>query len=116
MTRRSAFFFGLGVSLALAGSPGISAAPSPRPFTGAISAAETPAGDNLLWYESPASRWAEALPLGNGHIGAMVFGGITEERIQFNEHTIWTGVPRSYARAGAVEILPDLRRMLQEMR
>ncbi len=66
----------------------------------------------MLWYEQPAKNWNEALPLGNGHLGAMVFGTIPNERIQFNEYTVWTGHPRSYAHPGAVEHLPEIRRLL----
>jgi alpha-L-fucosidase 2 len=75
-------------------------------------AAAPPAGDLVLWYDEPAAKWEQALPVGNGHLGAMVFGGLEKERIQFNEHTVWTGKPRSYARKGAVMFLPELRRML----
>jgi len=46
-----------------------------------------------LWYAKPAERWVEALPLGNGRIGAMVFGGVNEELIQLNESTLWSGGP-----------------------
>jgi len=46
-----------------------------------------------LWYDKPASQWVEALPLGNGHLGAMVFGGIGQELIQLNESTLWSGGP-----------------------
>jgi alpha-L-fucosidase 2 len=52
------------------------------------------AGDPVpltLWYEKPAAHWNEALPVGNGRMGAMVFGGVTNERVQFNEQTLWTG-------------------------
>jgi alpha-L-fucosidase 2 len=66
----------------------------------------------MLWYKQPAKNWNEALPLGNGHLGAMVFGTIPNERIQFNEYTVWTGHPRSYANPGAVEHLPEIRRQL----
>ena len=75
-----------------------------------------PEGEKVLWYEKPAARWEEALPVGNGHLGAMVFGGVGEERVQFNEHTVWTGKPRSYANDGAVKVLPVLREKLQKMR
>ena len=44
-----------------------------------------------LWYEQPARKWAEALPIGNGSLGGMVFGGVTDERVQFNEQTLWLG-------------------------
>ncbi|MCB8933503.1 MAG: glycoside hydrolase family 95 protein [Chthonomonadaceae bacterium] len=46
-----------------------------------------------LWYRQPAAAWTEALPVGNGRLGAMVFGGVAEERIQLNEDTIWAGPP-----------------------
>ena len=46
-----------------------------------------------LWYRQPADRWLEALPVGNGRVGAMVFGGVTEERISLNETTFWSGAP-----------------------
>ena len=53
------------------------------------------AQENLkLWYEQPAKEWVEALPLGNGQIGAMVFGGIENELIQLNEVTLWSGGPQ----------------------
>jgi alpha-L-fucosidase 2 len=76
------------------------------------SAASVPQGDNILWYDESATKWEQALPLGNGHLGAMVFGGTTSERIQFNEHTVWTGKPHSYARVGAVKFLPELHNLL----
>ena len=49
----------------------------------------------LLWYTNPAKEWEEALPVGNGRLGAMVFGGVQEERIQLNEETYWSGGPYS---------------------
>jgi alpha-L-fucosidase 2 len=54
-----------------------------------------------LWYREPAEQWVEALPVGNGRLGAMVFGGHPQERIQFNEDTVWTGAPHDYAHPGA---------------
>jgi alpha-L-fucosidase 2 len=68
----------------------------------------------ILWYQQPAKNWNEALPLGNGHLGAMVFGTIPNERIQFNEYTVWTGHPRSYANPGSSEHLPEIRKLLFE--
>lgn len=67
-----------------------------------------------LWYRQPAANWVEALPVGNGRLGAMVFGGPAQERIQFNEDTVWTGQPHEYQHEGAVKFLPDLRRLLAE--
>ena len=69
-----------------------------------------------LWYRQPARQWSEAMPLGNGRLGAMVFGGVEEERIQFNEDTLWTGRPHEYHREGAVKFLPQIRQLLQEGR
>ena len=65
-----------------------------------------------LWYRQPAEKWIEALPIGNGRVGAMVFGGLDQEKIQFNEETVWTGKPHAYHREGAVKVLPELRRLL----
>ena len=78
--------------------------------------AAVPEGDWILWYGAPARLWEEALPVGNGIMGAMVFGGAPTEHIQYNEHTVWTGQPHSYAHPGAVKVLPLLRARLQEMR
>ena len=67
-----------------------------------------------LWYDRPAGTWNEALPVGNGRLGAMVFGGVTEDRIQFNEETLWTGAPNDYAHKGAVNYLEEIRQLLRE--
>lgn len=67
-----------------------------------------------LWFDKPASQWVEALPVGNGRLGAMVFGGVVEECIQFNEDTLWTGKPHEYHHEGAVKFLPILRQLLWE--
>ncbi|MBN2329685.1 MAG: glycoside hydrolase family 95 protein [Candidatus Omnitrophica bacterium] len=67
-----------------------------------------------LWYDQPAKEWVEALPVGNGSLGAMIFGGVESERIQFNEDTLWTGVPRDYINPEAQETLPIVRRLLFE--
>ena len=56
-------------------------------------ALSAPASDMTLWYEQPATKWVEALPLGNGRMGAMVFGGISKERLQLNEESLWAGEP-----------------------
>lgn len=65
-----------------------------------------------LWYRQPAARWVEALPVGNGRLGAMVFGGIRRERIQFNEQTLWHGEPHEYQHPGARNSLPAIRELL----
>jgi alpha-L-fucosidase 2 len=65
-----------------------------------------------LWYEQAAKAWNEAVPIGNGTLGAMVFGGVQEERIQFNEATLYAGEPHDYSRPGASEHLATLRQLL----
>jgi alpha-L-fucosidase 2 len=65
-----------------------------------------------LWYDRPAREWVEALPVGNGRVGAMVFGGIGAERIQFNESTVWAGGPHDYDHPGASDVLDSLRGLL----
>lgn len=67
-----------------------------------------------LWYDEPAEEWTEALPIGNGRLGAMVFGKTDTERIQFNEDTLWTGGPHDYTHEGAKDHLPEIRRLLFE--
>ncbi|TWT91043.1 hypothetical protein Mal64_14420 [Pseudobythopirellula maris] len=67
-----------------------------------------------LWYATPAQQWTEALPVGNGRLGAMVFGGAQEARVQFNEDSLWSGGPHDYAHPGAHEHLAEIRRLLLE--
>ncbi len=70
------------------------------------------AGTTTLWYQRPAAQWVEALPIGNGRLGAMVFGGIEQERIQLNEDTLWAGGPYSPANPDALPALPEIRRLI----
>ena len=65
-----------------------------------------------LAYDAPALKWTEALPLGNGRIGAMVFGGPEEERLQIAESTLWGGGPRDYTNPEAASHLDDIRRLI----
>src|SRR5688500_2377780 len=65
-----------------------------------------------LWYTQPAVKWTDALPIGNGRLGAMVFAGVEQDRIQFNEETLWTGEPRNHNREGAAAYLPEIRKLL----
>jgi alpha-L-fucosidase 2 len=67
-----------------------------------------------LWYTRPAREWTDALPIGNGRLGAMIFGGIARDHIQFNEETLWTGRPRDYNRKDAYRYLPEIRKLLQQ--
>ncbi len=68
----------------------------------------------VLSYTEPAKAWTDALPVGNGSVGAMIFGGTGKDRIQFNHDTLWVGQPHSYSHAGAVDVLPEMRRLLFE--
>jgi alpha-L-fucosidase 2 len=68
-----------------------------------------------LWYRQPAERWVEALPVGNGRLGAMVFGGVASERLQLNEDSLWSGSYDADAdNPKAAESLPEIRRLLFE--
>lgn len=66
----------------------------------------------VLWYDSPASEWLEALPLGNGRIGAMVYGGVENEIIQISEETIWSGGPYDPNNPLALAALPEIRNLI----
>lgn len=70
--------------------------------------------DLKLWYRQPAVKWTDALPIGNGRLGAMIFGTVEKEHIQFNEETLWTGEPRDHHRDGAAKYLPQIRQLLFE--
>jgi alpha-L-fucosidase 2 len=73
----------------------------------------SPAADSLvLWYQQPARNWNEALPVGNGRLGAMVFGGVELERLQLNEDSVWSGAPQDADNPKALEALPEIRRLL----
>ena len=65
-----------------------------------------------LWYRQPAAKWEEALPIGNGRLGAMVFGGVQEERLQINEDTIWAGEKRDRNNPNGASSIPEVRRLL----
>jgi len=65
-----------------------------------------------MWFDAPASEWIEALPVGNGRLGAMVFGETDEERIQFNEDTRWSGGPYSQVTKGGYKYLPEIRQLI----
>ncbi|UCC97714.1 MAG: glycoside hydrolase family 95 protein [Phycisphaerales bacterium] len=67
-----------------------------------------------LWYDEPAQKWTEALPVGNGRLGAMVFGTVETERLQLNEDTLWAGHPLDRDRVGAHKYLPEARRLIFE--
>ncbi|QGY44068.1 glycoside hydrolase family 95 protein [Maribellus comscasis] len=65
-----------------------------------------------LWYNEAASEWTDALPVGNGRLGAMIYGGTTSDTIQFNEETLWSGQPHNYSHEGAYNYLGKIRQLL----
>jgi alpha-L-fucosidase 2 len=65
-----------------------------------------------LWYQQPAEKWTEALPIGNGRLGAMVFGGVEREHLQLNEGTLWAGGPYDPNNTNALAALPEVRRLI----
>lgn len=76
--------------------------------------AAAPVSGNELWYDKPAVRWTEALPIGNGRVSAMIFGGIGQERLQLNEGTLWAGGPYDPVNPDAREALPQVRQLVNE--
>jgi alpha-L-fucosidase 2 len=66
-----------------------------------------------LRYNIPAKEWTEALPIGNGRLGAMIFGGVESERLQLNEDTLWAGSPQEWENPNAEQILKDIRELLK---
>ncbi|KFN09152.1 glycoside hydrolase family 95 protein [Paenibacillus macerans] len=69
-----------------------------------------------LWYRKPAAEWNEALPIGNGRLGAMIFGGTAEEKLQLNEDSVWYGGPRDRNNEDALPHLPQIRKLIMEGR
>jgi alpha-L-fucosidase 2 len=102
------FFPGLMVMFALC-QPAVSSAMT---FVGE---APPPVQPLSLWYQRPATtltNWTEALPVGNGRLGAMVFGGVERERLQLNEDTLWAGGPYDPANSNALAALPKARKLV----
>ena len=80
-----------------------------------IMAATIGENPNLLWYDKPATKWVQALPVGNGRLGGMIFGGTTNERVQLNDITVWSGGTQQDAnRPDAWTHLADIRRVIRE--
>lgn len=79
-------------------------------FSVLISLAQSP--DNLIWFDTPADKFTQSLPLGNGRLGAMVFGGVKDDLIILNEGTLWSGGEQDADREEAYKSLPELRQLL----
>ncbi len=118
--------------LAMAGTVIVGGAQAPAPVPAATSVqftgeAPPPSAPLSLWYRAPAAdrplvprpsgrganaEWVRALPVGNGRLGAMVFGGVVNERLQLNEDTLWAGRPYDPVNPDAKDTLPEVRRLL----
>ncbi len=94
------------IAEALAGAPETPDAPG----------ASTKHGPMTLWYRGPAERWLQALPVGNGRLGGMVFGGVAKERIQLNEDSLWIRNALDCNHPDAAKHLPEVRRLIAEGR
>ncbi|TCS15946.1 glycoside hydrolase family 95 protein [Caulobacter sp. BK020] len=81
--------------------------------TGGLASAKAASASPLqLWYRQPAQEWVEALPIGSGRMGVMVFGGVAAERLQLNEDTLWAGGPYDPANPEALKALPEIRALI----
>ncbi|RYG69985.1 glycoside hydrolase family 95 protein, partial [bacterium] len=81
-------------------------------ISGAVTHSST--SPRSLWYRQPAKLWEEAMPIGNGRLGAMVFGGVADERLQLNEDTLWDGYRIDPNNPKSVQALPQVQRLLFE--
>jgi alpha-L-fucosidase 2 len=73
-----------------------------------------PQGKNLIWSRNSAKIWEEAYPVGNGKLGAMIFGGVADERLQLNENTVWDGAPLNPNNPEGLKAFSEIRRLLFE--
>lgn len=85
-------------------------------YTGVSALEHSDSRSLFLWYETPARRFTQSLPLGNGRLGMMVFGGVKEDHIVLNEESVWSGSISDDNRREAYKRLPDIRRLLQQGR
>ncbi|MEO8562488.1 MAG: glycoside hydrolase family 95 protein [bacterium] len=98
----------------VSGSLPLAAQPSTDASTRTAPAAQQVTSPLTLWYRRPAGQWVEALPVGNGRLGAMVFGGVERERLQLNEDTLWSGGPRDWNNPKAPQVLAEVRKLIAE--
>ena len=77
-----------------------------------VSAQQDPSSLLSLWYNKPAASWNQALPIGNGALAAMVFGGVTSDQLQLNEETIWAGEPGNNIPKGVYDSIQQIRKLL----
>ncbi len=83
-------------------------------IAGQLSAAAHPSlpAESTIWFDAPATNFTESSPMGNGRLGAMMFGGVDEERIVLNESSVWSGSPQDADRPDAYKVLPEIQRLL----
>src|SRR5258708_30525391 len=81
-----------------------------------FAAEENFAPETTIWFDGPAKNFTESSPMGNGRLGAMMFGGVDEERIVLNESSVWSGSRQDADRPDAYKVLPEIRRLLLEGR
>ncbi len=72
--------------------------------------------DMVLWYKQPGVQWLEGLPIGNGYMGAMIFGRIQNERIALTESTFWSGRPNDYTNLDGYKYFPSIRDLVFEVK
>jgi alpha-L-fucosidase 2 len=102
------------VAIAITAIVGVALAASDASHTERARQQGAPAGaaSSVLWYRTPAATWNEALPIGSGRLGAMVFGGITEEHLQLNEDTVWAGQKLDRINPASTRAIPEIRALL----
>ena len=83
-------------------------------YISSSSFAQTVSDELKIWFNHPAASWNEALPVGNGRLGAMVFGYPLSERLQLNEETVWSGQPKDFVNPESKGVLPEVRKLLFE--
>ena len=82
--------------------------------SGGIAKGDAKMGSHILHYTAPAKQWNEALPLGNGRIGAMIYGGTEKEILCMNEDTVWSGYPKTPVKEGAKEAYEKAQKLALE--
>src|SRR5258706_2602081 len=80
----------------------------------AAAAQSSLSAETTIWFDAPAANFTESTPLGNGRLGAMMFGGANEERIVLNESSVWSGSRQDADRSEAYKVLPEIRKLLLE--
>ena len=121
VSRRSLLFKGLSLTPGLSSARAIAASlrktvaePTPSSLSPTNMEPVKLNSPAVLWYQHPAKQWVEALPIGNGRLGAMHFGGVDQDQFQLNESTLWAGGPHDYDNPEGLGALPEIRRLVFE--